>query len=363
MGEKRNATIADVARRAGVSTATAGRVLGRYGYSSGETRDVVLKAAEDLGYRPNQLARSLITGRTQTIGFIAGDIQSPFYAKILRGAADMLKAQGHALLITNSNETIEGELDAIRLLQDKQVDGLILSPCDTREAEHLHRAAATMPMVLIDREVEGLAVDSVGVDSLAAAEHHVGRLIDAGHERIGIIAELHSGPWSSPAEFVDHMRRTPDVLRWLYPSWQRFMGYVNAHERAGLDVDPALIGRANGYTRNDAQRETLNLLRDGPDAIFTVDGVMTEGAMAAVYEAGLQIPGRLSLLVFDDLDWMRFLRPGINAIAQPRRQMGELAAKMLLERIEGLGSAPRRVQLDTKYIERGSVRAQVSGCS
>lgn len=358
MSGKRKATIADVARRAGVSTATAGRVLGGYGYSSGQKRDLVLKAADDLGYRANQLARSLITGRTQTIGFIAGDIQSPFYAKILRGVSDALKSEGIGLLITNSDETIEGELEAIRLLQEKQVDGMILSPCDTHRSDHLRAIAASMPMVLIDREVDGLEVDSVGVNSTAVAKDYVRTLIEAGHSRIGIVAELHSGPWQDPVEFIRQARKDPGSLGPMYPSWQRFLGYVVAHDEAGIRVDPSLVARANSYAREDGCHEAAKLfqMRDRPTAVFAVDGVMTEGAMAAVYQAGLRIPEDLSFLAFDDLDWMSFIGTGISAIAQPRRGMGEAAARMLIERIEGLEGPPRRERLDVRYIERGSVR-------
>lgn len=357
MSVKRKATIADVARRAGVSTATAGRVLGGYGYSSREKRELVLKAADALGYQPNQLARSLITGRTRTIGFIAGDIQSPFYAKILRGVSDALKPEGLGLLITNSDETIEGELESIRLLQEKQVDGMILSPCDTYRAEHLRKVAASIPMVLVDREAEGLEVDSVGINSAAAAEKYVSSLIEAGHRRIGIVAELHSGPWQDVGDFINQVRRDPVSLTPIYPSWQRFMGYVLAHDKAGLPLDLSLIARANSYVFEDAFREALGLLRQSqpPSAVFTVDGLMTEGTMAAVNEIGLDIPGDISFLAFDDLDWMNFIGSGINAIAQPRRGLGETAARMLIERIEGLEGPPRRRKLDVRYIERGSV--------
>src|SRR5215218_1285509 len=114
MAEKRSdkVTIAEVARRAGVSTATAGRVLGDYGYASAEIRDKVHKSAKALQYRPNLLARGLITGRTKTIGVVAGDIQSPFYASILRGVADVARAAGFGVLLTNSDEVLEREVEA-----------------------------------------------------------------------------------------------------------------------------------------------------------------------------------------------------------------------------------------------------------
>jgi LacI family transcriptional regulator len=358
MNENRKATIADVAREAGVSTATAGRVLGGYGYSSGEKRDLVLKAAEMLGYQPNQLARSLITGQTRTIGFVAGDIQSPFFAKILRGVSDVLDTQGFGLLITNSDEAVDGEVHSIRLLMEKQIDGLIISPCDTEGAKHLKKLAQTTPMVLIDRQVAGLDVDSVGVDTAGAAELCVRNLIDTGHERIGMVAELHSGPWKDVGSFVHMVRARGGEAGPMYPSWQRFMGYIRAHDAAGLPLDLSLIARVNSYSIEDTKIAAKQLLRqpNGPTVLFTTDGLMTEGTMAAIFETGLQMPEDISLIAFDDLDWMSFVRPGIDSIAQPRRKMGETAARMLIERIAGNDGPPRREMLPVRHNERGSVR-------
>src|SRR5258708_36260677 len=117
-------TIIEVARSAGVSTATAGRVLGGYGYASGDIKYRVREAAEALGYRPNRLAKSLITGKTQTIGVVAGDIESPFYASVLRGIGDVARGEGFGVIVTNSDEEPALEREAVQLLLEKQVDGL-----------------------------------------------------------------------------------------------------------------------------------------------------------------------------------------------------------------------------------------------
>src|SRR5438132_114687 len=124
-------TLAEVAEQAGVSTATAGRVLGGYGYASEAIQLRVRQTAERLSYRPNLFARGLITGKTKTIGVIAGDIQSPFYATIVRGVSDEARQEGFGVVVTNSDETLARELEAVKLLREKQVDGLILAPCDT----------------------------------------------------------------------------------------------------------------------------------------------------------------------------------------------------------------------------------------
>lgn len=150
---------------AGVSTATAGRVLGGYGYTSEEIRDKVKKSADMLGYRPNLLARSLITGRSKTIGVVAGDMQSPFYASILRGISDVVRARGFGLIVTNSDESIDRELEAVDLLREKQADGIIIAPCDILKAQHLHDVVASgCPVVQIDRRVKGLKADLVTVN-------------------------------------------------------------------------------------------------------------------------------------------------------------------------------------------------------
>jgi LacI family transcriptional regulator len=355
---KRSTTIVDVARKAGVSTATAGRVLGGYGYSSEEKRTRVLQAAEELGYSPNQLARSLITGRTRTIGFVAGDIQSPFYAKILRGISDSAGRLGFGVLITNSDETVEEEVRAIGLLREKQVDGLIVSPCDTIAAPHLREVARSTPLVLIDREVQALEVDTVGVDNVAAARDCIATTIRAGHRRIGIIAELQSSFPDGIESFVEAARSgTLSDHAPLYPSWQRLLGYLRAHEDAGLPVDLSLIARVGSYSAEAAERQALALLtqENRPTALFTADGVMTASAMSAITSCRLRIPDDLSLVAFDDLDWMSFVSPGINAVAQPRRAMGEAAARMLMERIDGFDGPPRHLKLAPRQTTRGSL--------
>lgn len=359
MSQKTKATIADVARAAGVSTATAGRVLGGYGYTSEEKKEQVIKAAQDLGYRPNALARSLITGKTRTLGVVAGDIQNPFYASVLRGISNVAEANGFGLLITNSDEARSKEIHSVELLGQKQVDGLIVTPSDTRKARHLHNLrAAGVPLVLIDRAVAGLKVDRVATDNIAAAEQAVRRLIAAGHRRIGIVAELVDEGTGGLDEFLTRaIAGDPIESETLYPSWQRLLGYVRAHRIAGLPVDPKLTLRAGSYSALAAEAVVPQLMtmKDRPTALFTTDGTMSEGAMRALTGLKLNIPHDLSVVCFDDLDWMSFHRPGITTVAQPRLAMGEAAARMLLERIRGEDYPPRTVLMSAELIERGSV--------
>lgn len=365
MAKRSKATIADVARLAGVSTATAGRVLGSYGYTREKTRQRVMQAASKLGYRTNALARSLITGQTRTIGVVAGDIQNPFYASILRGIANVVESREFGLLIVNSDENLAKEISAVNLLMEKQVDGLIVSPCDTKDARHLRDLqAAGLPLVLLDRSVAGLEVDRVAIDNIAAAERAVSALIRAGHRRIGLIGEMQEEQEGGLDAFL---RRglAGNVLSTdtLYPSWQRLLGYLRAHRQAQLDIDASLICRVRAYSAGAAQSVAQALLNrpDRPTALFATDGTMSEGMMAAVSESGLAVPADVSLVCFDDLEWMSFLSPGISTMAQPRGAMGETAAAMLLERIEGAEGPGRAVTMRADFIERGSVAAPHQG--
>lgn len=353
-------TIIQVAERAGVSTATAGRVLGGYGYSSDPVRDRVHAAAEALGYRPNQLARGLITGKTQTIGVVAADISSDFYASAMRGIADVARGEGVGAILANSDENLDREREAVQLLLEKRVDGLIVSPCDLADAAHLRVAVASRcPVVQIDRVAEGLPADSVTVDNRSAARDCVSLLLAAGHTGIAFVAELESSAFGDVAEFAAAAATSDLDPRTLYPSWQRLLGYLDAYREAGVPVDLERVIRVGAYSVDAAKTAVLNLLRldeaRRPTAVFAGDGMMSTGAMAAISELDIRVPEELSFVCFDDLDWMSFVGNGITTVVQPVLQMGVTAANFLLARISGDTSEYRHVVLPAHIAERGSI--------
>ena len=347
-------TIIQVAERAGVSTATAGRVLGGYGYASEDIRVRVRQAADELDYRPNGLARGLITGKTQTIGVVAADIENSFYARAVRGIADAVRGRGFGAIITSSDESVEREREAVRLLMEKQVDGFIVSPAALEGSPHLEEVvAAGRPVVQIDRLSRGLVADAVTVDNRGAARECVSRLLAAGHRRIAIIAELESSTTGGVAAFI----AAPDEqdVAFRHPSWGRLLGYLDAYRAAGIPVDPSLICRVGEYSAAAARVVSLDVLQgaDRPTALFAGDGTMSAGTMQAIAEAGLRVPDDVSLVCFDDLDWMSW--SAITAVVQPVHEMGVAAAGLVLARLGGDDAPPRHIVLSAQVVERGSI--------
>jgi LacI family transcriptional regulator len=356
----KNATIVEVARHAGVSSATAGRVLGDYGYSSPEVQERVRAAAAALGYRPNRLAKGLITGKTQTIGVVVGDIESPFYASVLRGIADVARRSGFGVIVTNSDESAEQEREAVQLLLEKQVDGLIVSSTCIGDPSHLQAAiSSNCPIVQFDRVATDLETDTVVIDNVSVTQAAVTKLIEAGHRRIGILAELAPGADKDLAHFVAQADPSDPNLYKHYPSWQRLLGYVEAHREAEIKPDLALIRRVPIYASAAARKEALDLLtmRDAPTALFTADGLMSTGALQAISVLKLTVPADVSMICFDDLDWMQFVAHGITAISQPTHLIGTSAAKLLLQRIGGEASDYQHCVLAAHLVERGSIVA------
>jgi LacI family transcriptional regulator len=360
-GVSGQATITEVAKEAGVSTATAARALGNYGPVKPSTREKVMKAADKLSYRPNELARSMITGKTKSIGVVCGDVYNPFFAGILRGITDVATERGYTVLIANSDEEWAKEIAAVRTLSASGVDGIIVSPAEPNRVEHLiNWSGKDKPVTLIDRASATFSTDAVVVDGPQAVHDVLIRLFELGHERVAIVGELRS------AEELEHVLslnerglKKLDVFT-LSPSAARLVGYLRAHAQARKQVDASLIIRAGSYSLDSAESATGKVLSDPhtrPSALVTTDNVMSLGAYRAVIAAGLRIPEHLSFIGFDNQDWTELVAPPISVIDQPSHSMGRAAANVLIERIKGNQGEPQILTAHTNYIERASVAA------
>ena len=347
-------TIEDVAAAAGVSRATAARALGGYGRVSDETRSVVRKHAQALGYQANRLAQGMVTGRTLTLGFVSADMADAFFGQTMRGFTDIARAQGYDVIISNSEEDPRLERRAVETMLQRRVDGLLLAPTELDKVRHLEAVLASgLPIVQIDRSVRGLAADAVLIDNVGAARDAVNHLIERGHERIGLLtAGLADG---DPLAQLDAVATDPVHAQ---TPLSRAVGYLSALRSAGLPVEARLIASASSAARyaDRAEAAVAGLLTqpDPPTAILAVDGMLTLCAFEAVQDSGLRFPDECTVLGFDDLDWTRIVRPRVTVVAQPAYDIGATAARRLLARLAGDASPPQTLLLETSLVVRES---------
>ncbi|HEX6988297.1 MAG TPA: LacI family DNA-binding transcriptional regulator [Bacillota bacterium] len=307
-------TIHDVARRSGVSVATVSRVLnGRPGVAA-PTRDRVLAAMHSLGYRPNSVARSLVSAQTRTLGLLIPDITSPFLPDLVRGAEDTARVRGYTVVLVNTDQDPARERTALATLVEKRVDGVVFVSADVGNEALEALSALGRPVILAATRAPGDRLPAVLIDNVQAAHDAAIHLIEHGHRRIGLI----SGPLS------DRIAGKP-----------RFEGYARALAEAGIPFDPSLIEQgdyrfASGY---EAARRLLDL-DPPPTAVFAASDEMAVGAVNAALDRGLAVPGDLAVMGFDGVPIADMIRPRLSTVVQPIHAMGARATERLLDRLE-----------------------------
>ncbi|WP_420454368.1 LacI family DNA-binding transcriptional regulator [Rubrivirga sp.] len=331
-------TLNDIAERVGVSVSTVSRVLNKKATShriSTDTESLVLQAARDLDYKANHLARGLRLSQTNTIGVVAPDVSNPFFARVVKRIQTRAHALGYSLIVCDSDESLDLEVEQVNLLYRKRVDGLIAMPVG-QHFEHFEEwAGREVPLVLVDRGTDALEVDSVIVDNYRGAFEATEHFLDHGHHQIAVVQGL--GGTSTNTD--------------------RLAGYHDALAARGVSADDRLLvggdfGEATGYA---ATGHLLDLDRP-PTAIFATGDLITLGALQAIDERGLSIPDDVSLISFDDFDFAPFLRCPLTAVEQPKGPMGEAAVDLFADQIVRPGRAPRRVTLRPRLVVRESVR-------
>ena len=343
---RRDVTVADVAKAANVSKAQAARALGNYGAVSEDVRERVMAAAEELDYRPNELARSMNTGKSNTIGVVVGDIENPHFGLAMRGITDTAKRSGFHVILINTDEETPAEVDAVRVLLDKRVDGLIVAPASSSVTGHLQRVRDSgRPLVLLDRKAAGVDVEAATVGTEGVACESTKYLIDNGHRRIAFVSTLKT----EEAYFAGMELPSSQIS-------ERRDGMVRAFEAAGMAAPEDLI-RLNAGDADSIKRITADLLQ-GPDAataIVASDGLIGLSVVEAIQEMGLAIPDDVSIIMYDDFPWTRLTTPPLTVIAQPVYEMGAAAAKALIRQIEGRKPNAGTPELSAKLVVRGSV--------
>jgi LacI family transcriptional regulator len=315
-------TIRDVAQLAGVSSMTVSRVINRSGHTSVAARLRVDRAIAELSYVPNSVARQLRTKRTRTIALVVSDITNPFFTIIARGVEDVARLRDYAVIFVNTDESQSEEIDELRLLMARQVDGVLLVPAGNSAEPFRLLRSQKIPVVVLDRRVQVRHVDEVRCDSEAGAYALVGHLIGLGHRRIAVITGRHTSATS-----VD-----------------RVAGYERALTDVGITFDPGLI-RFDSLSVAGGSRRMKEILaiRPRPTAVFAANDFIAFGALRACMEAGARVPDDMSLVTFDDLPEGWQDEPFLTVLAQPAYEIGRQAAELLFERLEGPAQLARRV--------------------
>lgn len=324
----------DIADDAQVSIATVSRVLNGSQPVSEELQARVLASVKKLGYQPNLVARSLRTRRSFVLGVVLPTIANPFFTDIVRAVEDVAHQAGYAVTIHSSDQDLAREQRCLQVLCNRMVDGVLIAVVDRQASDLSPLIKRDVPVVLIDRCLDGVSLDSVTVDTRRGAYTAVEHLIQRGYRRIGMLG----GPQS--------VSTANDKLE----------GYCQALREHGLAVDDELIllGDYTEASGRELARRFLDMPQP-PDAVLVANNVMTLGFFAVVREYGLRVPQEIAFIGFDDRQWASLVVPPVTMIDQPIYELGRIATEMLLERMAGdeVGGVRQRV-LRTRLIVRGS---------
>jgi len=323
------ATIRDVAKLAGVSVATVSRVLNQNGYVNEETEKRVRKAIEELNYKPNEVARTLFKKTSKTIGLIVPDISNPFFPELVRAIEDVMNIYDYTVILCNSDEKSEKEKQYMDVLKQKYVDGMILTTSQLAVEEVIE---LDMPIVVLDR-LSDHTFPSVIADNYNGARLATRHLYDIGCRKIAHI--------QGPSHVVNAM--------------QRFYGYRDEMKRLGL-WEHALVIQGN-YQLKQAKEAVVQALQTNQvDGIFAGNDAMAVGALKAVQQLGLRVPEDVAIIGYDGIPLTEMTTPELSTISQPIYEMGAIAARLLVKKIEGQPIDQFHYILPVKLIERDSTR-------
>lgn len=331
------ATMAEVARRAGVSVSTVSHVINGTRFVKEETRTQVLEAVRATGYVGNSVARSLATSSTQTLGLAVSTVANLHFAELVSTIDATARAAGYTLLMADTHDDPAEELRVVQNLHQRRVDGLLLATATGARGAALRYLKDTgLPTVLLDR-CASPAFDQVGTANIEATARLVDHLADCGHTRIGMISGRRG------------VRTTSERVR----GWRRGM------ERHGLEPADELVvsGNAQAHAAQQAVEQLLATERP-PTALVVGNNHMTIGTLRALRRMGLKVPRDLALCVFDHFDWADLIEPRLTAIAQPLEEIGARAVSLLVDRV----ADPNR-PLQTVLLEPTLVHGDSCGCA
>lgn len=327
-------TIKDVAQRAGVSISTVSRVINNSKPVSNEIRQRVLQIIEETGYTPNPVARSLVMKKSQLIGVIVPDISNFFIGEILNGIEEIGKMYTYDILLCNTYGDLEQELRYIKLLQGKQVEGIVLMTWDLQDKLIDYLADCEIPVVLINRNTSRIDIPSVSIDNYQASYDMTSYLIENGHKEIGLIRNR----LDSNSFCLD-----------------QYNGYKKAFEENGIPINENLVQFGN-FKLEKAYEVVKGWIDSDilPTAIFATSDTMAIGAVNCLLDHGYQVPQDVSVTGFHDTKMASFYRPTLTTIRQPLYDMGAVAIRMIIKIINNMEITEKVVILPHELIERNS---------
>ncbi|MFB8828823.1 LacI family DNA-binding transcriptional regulator [Azotobacter sp. CWF10] len=323
-------TISEVAEAAGVSKASVSRYIGGDRQLLADATALrIEQAIERLGYRPNQMARGLKRGRTRLIGMLVADILNPYSVAVMHGVETACRQHGYTLVVCNTDRSTEQEIQHLAALRSYNVEGLIVNTLGHHAGELLS-LHDELPMVLVDRKVEALEVDLVGLDNRDAVQQALDHLQQRGYRDLLLVSEPLDGT-SSRQERVEAFK-------------------------AEIARRPLLQGQVlqTGETFRDGLQAFLVAPGPGPKALFAANGMAALATTRQLREFGYRLFEEIGLIALDDLDWYPLVGSGITALAQPTERIGVAAFECLLDRLRGDREPARHFDFKAQLIIRGS---------
>ena len=327
-------TLMDVAKRAGVSYSAVSRVYTPGASASKNTAEKVRKAASELGYRPNVIARSLITGRSRIIGLVVAYLENYFYPEALEKLSNSLQSRGYHVLVFMASQTADNIDDVLSEILDYQVDGIIMASVAMSSNLATQCRDAGVPVILFNRLQDNQNLSAVTSDNVGGGQKIARFLAAGGHRRIGYIAGWEGASTQRDREF----------------------GFRTGLAEAGAELRFREVGNYQADGAREAARRMF-AQQPVPDAVFVANDHMAFVVMDVLrHELGLSVPGDVSIVGYDDVPPAAWPSYDLTTVRQPANRMVDATVDALLEKIESPESAPRRIAIDGPLVVRGSAR-------